>query len=127
MNTRIKEVRLHTSLSQEDFGYRLSVTRNVIASYELSRVEPTELFIKHLCREFNVNEEWLQTGKGKMFLEKTVDEEFSEILGEILVTGNERTMSILKEISKLEDHESELILGLLKTINSNKQKATQSK
>ena len=45
INERIKIVRKYTKLSQEDFGSRLSVTRNVIASYELARVEPTELLL----------------------------------------------------------------------------------
>ena len=55
---RIKLVRQSQDkkLTQEEFGDMLGVSRSVIANAELGRVEPTELFIQHLCSVFDVDE-----------------------------------------------------------------------
>ena len=68
MNERIKELRLKLGLSQDEFGRRLGVTRGAITNIELNKVEPKPLFIDLMCREFHVNEIWLRTGEGEMFL-----------------------------------------------------------
>ena len=60
MNERIKAVRLALGISQEEFGKRLGVTRGAITNIELNKVEPKPLFVDLICREFNVNEDWLK-------------------------------------------------------------------
>lgn len=67
-NERIKDLRTSLNLSQTSFGQRIGVSRDVINNYEQLRVNvppPTE---RAICAEFNVNPEWLQTGKGEMFV-----------------------------------------------------------
>lgn len=67
MNERIKAVRLALGISQEEFGKRLGVTRGAITNIELNKVEPKPLFVDLICREFNVNEDWLKNGAEPMF------------------------------------------------------------
>lgn len=67
MKDRIKQIRKEKKLSQSGFGEALGVSRDVISNYEMGRVVPSELFIKHLCDTYNVNEDWLRTGNGEMF------------------------------------------------------------
>lgn len=55
------------NLSQEEFGKRLGVSRSVIKNMELNilaRPDQKEPLIKLICKEFNVNEDWLRTGSG---------------------------------------------------------------
>ena len=47
--------------------------RNTIATYESGRNEPIDAVISLICREFDVREEWLRTGKGEMFKSKPSD------------------------------------------------------
>lgn len=91
MNSRIKEIRKNIkkngkSLSQEDFGMTLGVSRDVIANLErtVNPVAPTGQMIKLLCREHNVNEQWLRTGEGEMFLPTDPDAEIAEFVGTVL-------------------------------------------
>ena len=70
LKDRIKEVRkgLMPKASQENFAEMLGTTRNAIASYELGKVIPTDTFLQLLCMKFHVNETWLRTGEGEMFI-----------------------------------------------------------
>ena len=67
MNERIRKLRRTLDLTQKEFGDRIGVKGNTIATYEGGRNEPIDSVISLICREFNVNEEWLRTGKGEMF------------------------------------------------------------
>ncbi len=69
MKDRIKQIRKEKKLSQSEFGKVLGVSRDVISNYEMGRVDPTDLFINHLCSTFNVNEAWLRDGTGEMFVQ----------------------------------------------------------
>ena len=69
LSDRIKAVREALQLSQREFGEKLGVSRDVISNMEYGRAKPKELFLRHMCRLYKVNERWLQTGRGEMFLE----------------------------------------------------------
>lgn len=67
MNERIKKLRKALDLTQREFGERIGVKPNTIATYEIGRNEPIDAVISLICREFNVSETWLRTGEGEMF------------------------------------------------------------
>ncbi|WP_268807854.1 helix-turn-helix domain-containing protein [Metasolibacillus fluoroglycofenilyticus] len=69
INNRIKLLRKVLKLSQEDFGRKLGITKTAISKIETGRNNLTDSTIKLLCTNFNVNEVWLRTGKGEMFIE----------------------------------------------------------
>ncbi|MCI9227089.1 MAG: helix-turn-helix transcriptional regulator [Dorea sp.] len=64
MNERIKLIRKEAKLSQEDFGNRLSITKASISRLESGINNPSDQTISLICKEFNVNEDWLRTGAG---------------------------------------------------------------
>ena len=70
MEERIKYLRKYLKLSQEAFGSKLGVSRDVINNIERGRNKNpiSNLFIQHLCDVFYVNPDWLHTGEGEMFL-----------------------------------------------------------
>lgn len=67
MGERIKQLRKALGLTQKEFGERLGVKPNTVGTYEIGRNEPIDAVVSLICREFNVNEDWLRTGKGAMF------------------------------------------------------------
>jgi len=61
---RVKSVRKSCNLTLEKFGERLGVTKTAISYVESDKRNLTEQMLKAICREFNVNEDWLRTGTG---------------------------------------------------------------
>ncbi|WP_278729849.1 helix-turn-helix transcriptional regulator [Anaerotruncus colihominis] len=77
----MKQIRRLLDLTQQEFADRIKVKRNTVATYELGRSEPSDAAISLICKEFNVNERWLRTGEGEMFLQMTRDEEIAAFIG----------------------------------------------
>lgn len=74
MRERIKKLRRTLDLTQQEFGDRIGIKRNTVANYETGRNEPVDSVVALICREFNVNEEWLRDGTGEMFAPDASDE-----------------------------------------------------
>lgn len=71
-------------LTQQEFAERLNIGRGTLANYEVGRNEPIDAVISLICREFGVSETWLRTGEGKMFVERSRDEELSAFVDDLL-------------------------------------------
>ncbi|KAI3350754.1 helix-turn-helix domain-containing protein [Clostridium botulinum] len=69
MNERLKNLRESLNISQETLGEKINVTRSHISSIEKGKRSLTDRIIADICREFNVNEDWLRNGTQPMFIE----------------------------------------------------------
>jgi transcriptional regulator with XRE-family HTH domain len=76
---RIKELRKALSLTQTAFGERIGLKQNSVALIEAGRTTSDQTIFA-ICREFRVNEAWLRTGAGEMFIPSpaSVVEELAE-------------------------------------------------
>ena len=84
MNNRFLEVRKHSGLTQEKFAEKLGLTRNYIGLIERGDRVPSDRTISDICREFGVNEGWLRTGEGEMYIPKSRSDQLVDFFGEIL-------------------------------------------
>lgn len=109
MNDRIKQVRLALGLSQEEFGNRLGVGRGAITNIELNKVSPKPYFVDLICRQFGVDEEWLKTGEGDMFLELSKNAQLNQIFEEIQLSDDELIKSIVRTYWGLSDADKAVI------------------
>ena len=104
MNERLKKLRKSLDLTQQKFAERLGVKRNTVAQWELGINALTKQVIISICREFDVNETWLKTGEGEMFIKLTRDEEISRFVGETLSdesdTFKKRFISMLSNLDE---------------------------
>ena len=111
ISERVKEIRKKNKLSQAQFGERLRVSRDVINNIENNRINISELIIKTICMEFNLNEEWLRTGEG---LQEIQSDTFS--LDEYIKNknGTELEIEIVKAYFELKPSTRQEILNLFK-------------
>lgn len=68
INQRIKKLRKVLDLTQQEFAERIGSVQNTITGYETGRRGPSNQVVTLICREFGVNEAWLRTGEGEMFI-----------------------------------------------------------
>lgn len=84
MNERLKKLRKALDLTQQEFADRIGVKRNSFANYETGRNTPIDAIIISICKEFNVNENWLRTGEGDMFIELSYSDEIAQFVGQLM-------------------------------------------
>lgn len=93
MNNRIQQIRKSLGLNQSDFGSRIGLSRDSIANIEGGRIEIKDVVIKLICKEFNINEEWLRTGNGEPYIPQTQNQEIMAFANDVM---SEETESFRK-------------------------------
>jgi len=118
LNKRIEEIRKYYGLARAGFGERLGVSGDVINNLERGRVEVKDHIFKLICREFNVNEEWLRTGEGEMFKPKTVKEELVELTDKLLSEESTSFKNrLVSALARLSEEQWDLLEGIIDEIS----------
>ena len=81
---RIKNIRKHSNLTLEKFGYKIGIGKSALSQFESGKANPSDRTLLAICREFNVNETWLRTGEGTMFIEPGRDEAIEQFFADVL-------------------------------------------
>ena len=105
MKERIKELRKTLGFTQQKFSEKIGVKRNTVAQYETGRNIPIDSVINLICREFNVNEEWLRTGEGEMFKPKSRNEELFEFVTNAIGEPTGIQAKLLSIMARLTDEQ----------------------
>lgn len=124
MKSRIKQVRKDAGLTQVEYGKRLGVAGNTVTNYENGMREPSNAIIAAICREFNVNEEWLRTGKGSMYVEMSRAELAANIVDSALNTNDEFILNTFIALGQLSPAEWELIKKFVDKIKGGDEKGS---
>ena len=113
---RFKTLRKTKKLSQTEFGERVGVSRGVIKNIEGKLVEPKELFIRQICKEYHVNYLWLTEGIGDM-LDESEDLLLEELADEYKLDDVDK--KIVEVYVKLSHQERMELKKMLKKIFEN--------
>jgi transcriptional regulator with XRE-family HTH domain len=70
IQTRLLELRKKLKLSQKVLSEETGISQANYSKYEKGVIDPSYSFMNILIEKFNVNSNWLFTGKGKMFLDR---------------------------------------------------------
>lgn len=104
MNERLKKLRKTLDLTQQTFADRIGIARGNVGAYEVGKNAPSDAVISLICREFNVNENWLRTGEGEMFIEIPRDDQIASFIGDILKSEDDsfkkRFIAMLKALDE---------------------------
>ena len=104
LKDRIKALRERLGKSQDEFGKDLGLTRNYISLIENGQRNLSDQSIKVLCSLYDVNEKWLRTGNGEMFIPKTKNEQINEMLVDVLkCEDSDFKKRLITALSKLDD------------------------
>lgn len=84
MNERIKQLRKNLGKTLEEFGAPIGLTRSAVSNIENGHRQLSNQAVISICREYNVNETWLRTGEGEMFIKLSRNDELAAYVGRIL-------------------------------------------
>ena len=112
---RIRFLRKSLGLTQTQFGGKVALKQAVIGQIENNQSAATPRFIRDVCREYNVSEEWLTTGSGEMFREET-DVDAIAAIDRIMYGENEFAKSVFRAFASLGEEEWKVIEKLIDQI-----------
>lgn len=107
---RIRHLRKNElKMTQDDFASKIDISRSNIGNIEIGRIAVTERTIASICREFNVNEEWLRTGEGEMFVPLTKNQLITEFAADLVMEDNTFKKRLFEALAKLNESEWEVL------------------
>ena len=115
IGTRIKEIRKGAGLTLEKFGAKIGITAASMSTIENGKSNPSVQTVLMICREFNVNEDWLRDGTGEPFMQLSREETIAEYVG--MITGGHITdieESIIKFMAETPVEEWETLASELR-------------
>lgn len=104
LGERIRELIRVRRKKKVELARALNVSQAFVSQMCSGERMPSDRTIADICREFDVSEEWLRTGTGPMFVEKTRDEELAEFFGHVLARDDFK-QRLLAALSRLDESE----------------------
>jgi transcriptional regulator with XRE-family HTH domain len=123
INARISHLRKTLKLTRAAFGEEIGVSDSVIKNIEYDKTEPKPLMIQQICKAYNVNETWLTTGDGEMFIKQSRTDEIAQFVGRTLATTEDTFQKrLIAALSKLSVEEWEVLEKLANDLAAPKEK-----
>ena len=104
MKERVQRVRTELKISLRDFAKRVFISKSLLNNIELGNRNINERTIQLISTEFNVNKDWLLTGKGEMFTASPPDiqrEKLIEIFDQLDQSLKDCLLEQAKALSKI--------------------------
>ena len=120
---RVKQIRKNKGMTLEKFGERVGVTKQTVSRIENGVNALTEQMLLSVCRECDVNEQWLRTGEGEMFKERSPSEEIGYYVEDLLEYdghGNpfyDMIIEMMKTYVELDEKSQAVIRGYFQTVS----------
>ena len=120
INERIKLVREQLGLTTRSFGASINMSGGAITNMEKGSRNITDRTISDVCREFNVNYDWLVYGDGEMF--NQTDRRAYAIIDEILNGQNEFAKQVFMSFANFDKRDWQTLEKLIDNIISMREK-----
>ena len=81
---RITKVIKDKAKTKTEFAEKLNISQSFVSRLASGEKEPSDRTIADICREFDVNEDWLRTGQGDPYVQLSRDEELAQFFGNVM-------------------------------------------
>ncbi len=116
INSRLKLVRNHFHISQELLGKKLGISKSAISLIEKGTNGLSTQNVLSICREFNINENWLLTGEGEMIEDKPLQIKSAGAMAQLIKKDNKFAMNLVSALNEMSDDEIDFIQTFLKKL-----------
>ena len=89
INNRIDLLIKDLGITKTRFAESLHVSSQFISSLCSGAKQPSERTISDICREFNVSLDWLQSGNGEMYVQRSANEELGLMVASLMAEADE--------------------------------------
>lgn len=120
IGSRINNLIMSLGIKKVRFAEQIKVDQSYVTQLIKGRNYPSDRVIDNICRAFDVNEKWLRTGEGPMFIPIDKDEEFDRICMEIQLSDDEFIKDIMRKYWGLDENGKEIIRQMLAGLTDNK-------
>ena len=117
MHERIEALIKALGMNQTQVAERLNLSRSYVSHMCSGLKVPSDRTISDICREFDVNETWLRTGEGEMFIEKSREEEIAAFVGNILKGEPDFRRRLVSVLARLSVEEWQMLEQMAKQLN----------
>lgn len=100
-------------MTQQEFADRLGISRNTVATYETGKSNPSDSAVMLICREFNVDEDWLRSGSGDVKFRESNENDLMNMIDRILSGENEFHKNLFKTFAQLDEKELKALESIL--------------
>lgn len=118
MNSRVKQIRNVLNLTLDKFSKPLGLTRAAMSNIENGNRKVTNQLCKSICNVNwdgkYVNEKWLLTGQGEMFIINDKTDKYLEAASKL--SNDPLIVSIITSYFELDEQDREKIKNLINTI-----------
>ena len=120
MNERISTIIEASGIKKTVFADRLNVSQAFVSQLCSGVKQPSDRTIADICREFNVNEDWLRTGEGEMFKPLSRSETIAKFAGELMKDEDDSfRRQLVEALAQLDEKEWEVLAGIAKKLTKN--------
>lgn len=118
---RVRELRKELQLTLEKFGKPLGVGKTAISKIENGERGLTDQMVLAICREYNVDENWLRTGEGEMFKKLNRQQELAQLTATLFKEEEDSFKSrLIMALAQLNEKEWELLEEIAEKITKRK-------
>ena len=117
LHERIDALIKALGMKKTEFAKKLNLSQPFVSELCSGRSCPSDRTISDICREFDVNETWLRTGEGEMFIEKSREEEIAAFIGNILKGEPDFRRRLVSVLARLSVEEWQMLEQMAKQLN----------
>lgn len=110
ISDRVAELIKALGLNKTSFARRLGLSQPFVSQIANGSATPSDRTISDICREFHVDEHWLRTGEGEMFVRLSLEEELAQYAAQVLTDPDQDiARMVLRVMAHLEPSDWERI------------------
>lgn len=112
-------------LKKIDMARRLKISSPSVTTMCNGKTKPSGQTITMICNEFNVNEHWLRTGEGEMFIKQSRNEQISAFVQNAMSSESDNFKKrFISMLAQLDEHEWAVLEQMVNILTNSENDST---
>lgn len=121
INERIYILLKELNVTRTSFAETLKVSQQYISKL-IKTGTPSDMLIGNICDKYNVNENWLRTGQGDIFVKRSRNQIIADFAADIIKEDDNFKKRLFEALAQLDENEWELLKKIAEKFVTEKEK-----